>query len=264
MKRLLFMLGVALASACSPPAENLSIEFAVTFEGNSIDCNSEDAGVRLTDLRFYVHDVSLISADGALHPMRFTPDGVWQTGQVSLIDLESGEGACLNGTPERHSAISGHYSGENIAGIQFNIGVPERLNHADPLSAEAPLSYSVMHWHWASGYKFIRAGIEHGDDSVFLHLGSNRCEGTIGNIQGCRAPNRPFVALTGFNPATDRIVFDLGVLFQETLLDDGVRSECMSGPANPACAGPFRQLGIDFESGATIEPSAAFSVSPKP
>ncbi len=46
-----------------------------------------------------------------------------------------------------------------MKGLEFKIGVPETLNHIDPLTAVSPLNYTDMHWHWASGYKFFRAGL---------------------------------------------------------------------------------------------------------
>ena len=90
-----------------------------------------------------------------------------------------------------------------------------------------------------------RAGIEQNGDGMFLHLGSSRCEGTIGDIRGCKSANRPEVRLDAFDPDSDQIVFDLGLLFQSMNLNGGERRECMSGPANPDCETPFRQLGID-------------------
>ena len=246
-------------TACSPPASEVSISFAAAYNGQPVSCIGNESEVQLTDLRFYVHDVNLVADDGSLQQVSLIPDGIWQDETVALVDLETGEGACLNGTAETHTTIIGHYAGDGFEGVQFAIGVPDDLNHKDPLIAEPPLSYSVMHWHWASGYKFIRAGIENTDDSVFLHLGSSRCEGTIGDIKGCGSANRPVVVVGRFDPNTDQVVIDLGTLFQSTDLADGEKSECMSGPANPACVGPFSQLGVDHATGESIAPAAAFS-----
>lgn len=46
----------------------------------------------------------------------------------------------------------------NYTGLHFGIGIPEDLNHADPVQYDAnhPLSVSNgMHWTWADGYRFV-------------------------------------------------------------------------------------------------------------
>jgi hypothetical protein len=53
----------------------------------------------------------------------------------------------------------GSVSVTNVTGINFNVGVPNALNHADitlqptghPLSYQSP----SMHWGWTSGYRFL-------------------------------------------------------------------------------------------------------------
>tara|TARA_B100000809_G_scaffold243770_1_gene269093 strand:+ start:4034 stop:5005 length:972 start_codon:yes stop_codon:yes gene_type:complete len=53
----------------------------------------------------------------------------------------------------------GSVNATNITGVNFNVGVPNALNHADitlqptghPLSYQSP----SMHWGWASGYRFL-------------------------------------------------------------------------------------------------------------
>ena len=186
-------------------------------------------------------------------------DDTWQTDGVALIDLEDGQGACLNGTAVMNAVLRGSVPAAPGIGLAFTIGVPHSLNHADPLSAAAPLSYTIMHWHWASGYKFIRAGIEKEDAGYFLHLGSNRCEGIIGDIKGCIGDNRPVVELDRFTPGANVVVLDIGVLFAGIDLQDGTDGGCMSGPSNPQCEAPFRALGIDFSSGAAFASPPAIS-----
>ena len=132
------------------------------------------------------------------------------------------------------------------------------------LLAEAPLGYSEMHWHWVSGYKFLRAGVTTDSDSYFLHLGSSRCAGTIGNIEGCRAANRPLVRLEHFRPGRDRVVIDLTALFASVDLQDGIRTDCQSGPANADCIGVFWKLGLAFETGQPVAPAAVFGTGSGP
>jgi len=113
---------------------------------------------------------------------------------------------------------------------------------------DAPLDDSAMHWHWRSGYKFLRAGVTTKSDGFWMHLGSTGCEGTVQNISGCRSPNRVTVELSGFSPDENRINIDLAALFKGVDLDDGNRSDCSSGPPESACARPFANLGLSFGS----------------
>ena len=259
MKKILPIPLVLLLAACSHPSATVEIPFEVRLNGQPVSCETSVNGISLTDMRFFISNLSLFGSEGQSWPGAFEPDDTWQNESVSLIDLENGRGACLNGSPETNSTIRARYSGGDIAAISFEIAVPESLNHGDPMSAAAPLSYTPMHWHWASGYKFLRAGVERDTDSYFLHLGSSRCEGTIGNILGCKSANRAVVAIRGFVVGRDVIVVDVGELFADVDLADGDRSECMSGPTNDACRGPLHRLGIDFSSGRGDSSGTVFS-----
>ena len=245
--------------ACVREPHPVDIGFEVRLNGEPISCAAGIDGVQLTDLRFYVSEVRLRNTEGGWQALSMAVDDTWQSDGVALIDLEDGQGACLNGTAAMNAVLRGSVPAAPGTGLAFTIGVPHSLNHADPLSAAAPLSYTIMHWHWASGYKFIRAGIETEDDGYFLHLGSNRCEGTIGDIKGCIGGNRPAVELDHFTPDTTVVVLDIGVLFAGVDFEDGTDGRCMSGPSNPQCEAPFRALGIDFPSGAAVASPPAIS-----
>jgi uncharacterized repeat protein (TIGR04052 family) len=205
-----------------------------------------ESEVSLTDLRFFVSDVVLIDSGGVEYPLFLTADEHWQQDDVALIDLENGEGACTNGTQETNTTLSGSSDGVDVEGIRFTIGVPFELNHANPLLADAPLDDSAMHWHWRSGYKFLRAGVTTVTDGFWMHLGSTGCEGTVQNISACRSPNRVTVELSGFSPDKNRINVDLAALLNGIDLGDGNRSDCSSGPSESACARPFANLGLNF------------------
>ena len=261
MPRLLLII-VAACASCSPTPHPVEIRFDVRLNGEPVSCTRDAGGVRLNDLRFYVTDVRLRDGAGDWQPMTIIADDTWQNDVLALIDLEDGEGACQNGTPEQNAVLRGTVATAPGTGVAFTIGVPEQLNHADPLTADAPLAYTVMHWHWASGYKFLRAGVETDDDSFFLHLGSNRCAGTIGNIEGCQGANRVTAELTDFNAGENVIVIDVGTLFADVDLQNSAASECMSGPANNDCIAPFAALGIDFSSGEASSQVPAISAGP--
>lgn len=214
----------------------------------------------MADARFYVHNLRLVDAAGRVAPVEFEPDGIWQSRRVALVDLEDGLGACTNGSREMHPTVTGRVAPIDAVAIAFSIGVPADLNHRDPMQASAPLGYTDMHWHWASGYKFLRAAVSNDEDSFFLHLGSNRCEGTIGDISGCMGSNRPEIYLDDFRPGQDRVVLHLDRLADGNDLTDDVASSCMSGPAEDSCAAPFVALGLDFATGESVATASAFTV----
>ncbi len=247
-----------LAVSCAPDRQAVEIAFELQFNGEPISCANQVRGVRLTDFRFYVHELRLLGSEGQEYSVQLAPDGIWQNDKVALIDLETGEGACVNGSAETNRIIRGSYAGGDAEGIAFAVGVPQELNHADPMQVGAPLNYTEMHWHWASGYKFLRAGLESDADGFFLHLGSSRCEGTIGAIKGCRSANRPVVWLPEFRAGTHSVVIDLAELFAGVDWQDDKRSDCQSGPTDNECRDPLARLGIDFDSGESTGEATVF------
>jgi len=250
---------LALGS-CSAPRQSVEIPFELTFGGQQLSCEAPAGDISLTDLRFYVHDVRLVTRDGAENPVELLADALWQTEQIALLDFENGKGSCTNGTPQTNTVIRGSAPAEEYVGLRFQIGVPEPLNHENPLIAAAPLNYSVMHWHWSTGYKFLRAGIANDTDGFWIHLGSSRCEGTASDVTGCRSGNRPRIELEPYVPGTDRVEVDLLDLVDGIDLADGTPSDCSSGPAETACRNPFDALGINLSTGASVGGSHVFQV----
>ena len=206
----------------------------------------------LTDLRFYASDIELLAADGEAHVLQ----------NLALIDLESGLGACQNGTTEVIARVAGSVTTTEFKGVRFTLGVPFEQNHADPLKAAPPLDDPAMHWHWRSGYKFLRAGVRTQSDGFWIHVGSAGCEGTVRNVTGCRFPNRVTVELHDFDPHEQTVMIDLGVLFSGVDLTDGEPTDCSSGPPESTCIAPFRALGIDFSTGERVGQQQVFSAFP--
>ena len=248
---------VLFSAACSHPDLPVRIAFAATWQGAALDCNS--ANVALSDLRFYVNNVQLVDSEGKAHDIRYATEFAWQNDAVALIDLEDGSGACRNGTPETYDTVIGAIPNRDYRGLRFTVGVPFNLNHANPLTALPPLDDPDMHWHWRSGYKFLRAGIRTETDGFWIHAGSAGCEGTVGDISGCRFPNRIQVELPGFIPDEHGVAIDLAALIEGTDLEDEAGSDCSSGPAEASCTAPFAALGIDFATGEHTGSQRVFS-----
>jgi len=234
----------------------VNIDFSASWAGQPVQCN--DTALALTDLRFYVSDVWLIDSSGKEHRVLLTPDERWQQQGIALIDLENASGTCSNGTSDMNPTIRGTVATSDFAGIKFTIGVPFDMNHANPMLAKPPLDDAAMHWHWRSGYKFLRAGISNPTDSFWIHLGSTGCEGTIQNITGCSFPNRVTVSISNFSPDANRITVELAELLGDVNLQDGIRSDCSSSPAEAACAAPFEALGLTMGGSTNLQPQRVF------
>ena len=229
-----------LTVACSAERETVRLQFGAVWQGATIDCN--DGDISLTDLRFFVSDLALVDKLGELHPIALLEDDRWQQSNIALVDLEDGQGRCLNGTSDRHATLTGTADRADFVELRFTVGD------------------AAMHWHWRSGYKFLRAGVSAGDDSTWIHLGSSGCKGTVQNIESCRSPNRVKVSLPVVS-TTSRIGVDLSVLFSGVDLANGEPSDCSSGPAETDCAPMFEALGLPFGEHAALD-SSVFTVLP--
>jgi uncharacterized repeat protein (TIGR04052 family) len=229
-------LGVA---ACGPAQGPVAIRFAAVAQGAPLACNVSRE-TSLTDLRFFIHDVALLMEDGQSVPVTLDAAAPWQNDMVALVDLEDATGACETGSPATHAVVTGRAARGRVAGLRFTVGVPFAANHADPALATPPLDQTAMHWHWQAGYKFLRAGVKHGEQQSFLHLGSTGCAGRIGQVTGCAKTNRVTVTLAGFDPAKDVVGIDLGNLFGESQ-DAGA---CQSEPDNANCVPLFKAMGL--------------------
>ena len=256
---LLVVLGL---TACAPPESPLDIRFDARSGGAAIRCNTPSALLHMTDLRFYVSEIELVQEDGTSAPVTLSEDNRWQQRDLGLIDLEDGSGACLNGTPETNDRLTGSVPDGNYVQLSFVVGVPFGRNHADPLAAAAPLDDSAMHWHWRTGYKFLRAGIETEDDGFWLHLGSAGCEGTVRDISGCSRPNRVMVTLPGYKRG-HAVVVDLDAFSRAADLDDALVTDCVSGPGDEDCPDAFAILGLDHDSGTMSGMQRLFRLSPE-
>jgi uncharacterized repeat protein (TIGR04052 family) len=257
-------------AALSALREPVSISFEARVGDAPFACGSSYADIGATavtaepqDLRFYVSDVRMLRSDGSEEPVEIEARSPWQLPNVALLDFENAEGLCASGNAATNSSVTGRVLPGEYVGIAFRMGVPEALNHSDPVTQAAPLELGAMSWGWLLGYKFLRAemletGVEAGAVGVGLvHLGSTACSGNpqAGSVV-CTNPNRNDVRLTGFDPATNRIVADVATLFAELdLTGDGL---CHS--SQEVCAAPFESLGIDLATGQASAAQTFFRV----
>lgn len=246
---LVLVISGGLLAGCGPPSPTrLDVDVLLQYDGQTIDCvaTARD-GTQLTDLRFFVADVATL-----------TPATSAST-HVQLIDFENAAAACINGSAATSTRLRLSVPSADFQGLAFTLGVPFDSNHQDPLRATAPLNLPAMHWHWRSGYKFLRAGIVKNDTRWHVHLGSTGCEGAITQVTGCQRPNRARIELPNWRPG-DAIVMDLDQLLHGVKIDRQTAAHCQAQVDNPACRAIAENLGLNPETGVTENAQRVFRV----
>ena len=159
---LLLLLALAIFGTASAQ-QTVTLNFAATLVGQEVTCGvlyegvgAEGSTVEFQDMRFYVSDVRLLTAEGEEVPLTLD-QGQWQHQNVALLDFEDGTARCAeSGNEATNSTVTGTVAEGDYTGVVFNMGVPFDLNHADVATAPTPLNVSSMWWSWQSGYKHAR------------------------------------------------------------------------------------------------------------
>ena len=240
-----------------------SLPVTLTFQGQvgnqAFACGTVYTGIGTgasqfipSDFRLYVSNVNLITAAGDAVPLTLDQDGVWQYQNVALLDFEDGTGPCGNGDAALNKTVHGTVPAGVYTSVQFDLGIPFALDHADASTAQSPLNRTELFWSWQSGYKFLR--VDTADDKFRVHLGSTGCDGTSPSHPPttCSAPNVATVTLSGFNPEHSVIVADLAALLADSNIDMNQASTppgCMSDPDDLDCVPVFQNLGLTFPGG---------------
>lgn len=257
-----------LTGACDsdPASDALEVRFAAVVGDAPARCGETFAlgtaatPTEVVDLRFYVHDVRLVDADGVEVPLELVDDGLWQSGDVALLDFEDRGGACANGTPETRDVVVGRAPAGDYRGLAFRVGVPEELNHEDAATAPSPLNLSRMFWSWTGGYKYVRADLLADGAGWNVHLGATACSGNPVTGIACANGNRPEVRLEAFDLAEDVVVFDLAALLADSDLSSNAppAAGCMSDEGDDDCPAVYARLGLSTD-GSEPPPQTVFS-----
>jgi uncharacterized repeat protein (TIGR04052 family) len=239
---------------------DVTIQFRAVVGDEDLACETDYPGLgaeggttQVSDFRFYVHDVRLVTSDDTEVPVELEQDGTWQVDNVALVDFENAAGACAGGTTQTRDVITGTVPAGDYTGIRFRVGVPAELNHEDVTTSPSPLNLTALFWSWGMGHIHLSAvtSTTNGGpaNQHFVHLGSTGCTGDPeqGQMVTCTTPNRPEFSFDGFNPATSVIVADLAELVAASNLATEIG--CHSFPDTPACTEPFDRLGIDYATG---------------
>jgi uncharacterized repeat protein (TIGR04052 family) len=254
---------VGLMFGCGPAAPvATTVRFAARVGSEVFQCGKSYATLgtpvapqaEAMDLRFYVHDVVLLTAQGAEHPLTLDSNA-YQTSGVGMLDFENAEGACTQGDATVNTELSGSAQPGPHDRVRFTLGVPTELNHQDLTSQPSPLNKSSLFWSWRMGHIFLAAttrapapGTMTGFREHLTHVGATECTGdpTSGtSVVSCAKTNRPTYTLP-VNPDTQAIVFDLRALKEG--LDITQSTGCHS--STEVCSTPFAHLGITWSTGA--------------
>ncbi|WP_026193671.1 MbnP family copper-binding protein [Teredinibacter turnerae] len=187
---ILLAVGIAL-NGCAPQEQATQLRFELQVP----------SGARI-DMGFYLSSIELRGSDGQWRPLHLP---VKQP--VALIHLTD---------QATQQVVSGQLSagGGDYRGLRFTVGVPEALNHANPLTAAFPLNDSGMFWSWQQGYKFLRIDAT-GSNKWALHVGSTGCQSPSAirpPASPCTQSNRVTITLPDYNPASDQIAVDIRAL----------------------------------------------------
>lgn len=274
----------ANSGVVAPKTQDVSIDFAVKAGSTPVNCGtaitalgSSKATAQLQDLRFYVSDVHLITADDKEVPLTLSNDRQWQRDGVALIDLENGLGSCSHaGTALTQSKIIGKAPVGTYTGVGFTVGLPSKLNHSNVATEAAPLDVTALAWSWQSGRKFFQlelnpaAGVtnpaqpdatppvaETKGQTFFVHLGSSGCTGNpaVGETTTCTNPNKMSFHAHAFNSNTQRIVVDIAALLSATdiTVNNADAPGCMSQKTDPECVAIFDKMKINLATGQAID-----------
>lgn len=266
-----------------PALRSVTIQFAGVAGATPVSCTQPIAALgsgalqsELKDFRFYVSEVSLKHADGRFVPLDMSIDEWQHESAVALIDLEDGTGSCAGrGSEGMNASIRGSVPEGEYVGVRMTVGVPSLVNHSDTAASTAPLDSQAMTWSWQAGRRFIKIEIapvggvvrpanpdttpptpETTSPILNVHVGSTGCVGNPANgeIVDCSAPNRLELEFDQFDVDTQQVLVDLQSLFlsSNTGVDLGGAFGCMSGKTDPECSVLLGALGLDLESGLTV------------
>jgi len=234
---------LSLPDPNAPPAtldgkKLYAVRFDIRAGDQPVRCGSSVAnlGTKQTriepvDLRFFVHDVALLRAQGERVPLTLYQDDRWQRDNVALLDFVDDTGMCATGNKEIRSVVYGYADEhDDYTSVAFNVGVPPDKNHLDGARAPAPYNSSGLWWSWSDGYKYMRIDVASAEQPIwFFHGGATSCSGTFENGFTCGALQIAKIALPDYNPQTSIVVFDLAKFYGG--------SDLTLGDDTPGCMG---------------------------
>lgn len=199
------------------------------------------------DLRFYVHDVTLIRASGERVPLELHQDERYQRENVALLDFVDDTGGCLTGDADIRNVVNGYAPAQSdYTGVAFKVGVPADKNHLDGAHAPAPYNASSMWWSWSGGYKYMRIDLTSDAQPIwFFHGGGSDCGGTTATGFSCAAKQIASIELPNYDPSASLVVFDAARFYAASDLTVADQTPgCMGFAPDTQCAPLYNTLGV--------------------
>lgn len=239
--------------------QNVELSFLARVGEQPLRCGETYDGIgtsgtalTVSDLRFYVHDVRLVTSAGVEVPVTLDEDD-FQNGGIALLDFEDGGSGCEGGNVPTHTELTGAVATPGpYRALRVRLGVPEARNHLEAGAQPSPLNLTSMYWGWQGGYKYVRfegrtTGLSEG---FVFHLGATDCSGDpMAGTRTCNNGNRAELEIAlpeGFSPDTHRFVVDVAAWLEGLDLDTdmGGQAGCMSSPTDPDCAAWLTTVGL--------------------
>lgn len=224
--KLMVVIFISCGIASCQPAVPAQLQLQLYFQQQPLDCQRSFllAGQQwqLAQLQLYLADFQLNGQPALLHTDEQMP---WQQQRLALLGTD-----CQTNGQWQLQFAGPLPKGE----LTFVLGVPDDLNHQNPLTAPPPLSQSDMFWSWQGGHKFFRLELKSAADGWALHLGSTGCQSAsvLRPPAGpCTQPNRARFSL----PYQGEKVLALDLALLLTDFTPTARHNCMSDTLQQSC-----------------------------
>jgi uncharacterized repeat protein (TIGR04052 family) len=220
------------------------------------------------DMRFYVHDVELIRANGERVALELHQDQRYQRENVALLDFVDDTAGCATGDADIRNVVNGYAPEQaDYTSIAFKLGVPADKNHLDGAQAPAPYNASGLWWSWAGGYKYARIDLKSDAQPVwFFHGGAADCGGTTAKGFQCGSLQIAKIELPNYDPKASLVVFDAARFYAASDITVGDDTPgCMGFKPDTQCAPLYNTLGLTPWDDATPGPKqTAFRLTTGP
>ena len=233
-------------AACDAKPKQPAIDIAISYAGLPLTCQTRDnlKGWAVEQLQFFVSNIMVKGSEQQWRSVQLE-DTQYQTKDVALISL-----ICDDERITEHNLslkLSEEIAYEDIFEISFDLGIPFKDNHQNPLTQASPLNVASMFWVWRSGHKFMRVEMKTDTNAWWFHLGSTGCSSASpvrAPAKACLNSNRFNYQLKTTSSRPVKINFSLDKLLGELALSE--HTSCQSEPDNSSCKLLFNNVQQSF------------------